>query len=56
MILVGTEFTDFFKDIRFLIPFQVFFRSLNLYAPTLQNGQPHSNNSMAVADELFEHV
>ena len=29
---------------------------INLSAPTLQNGQTHSNNSSAVADELFECV
>ena len=29
---------------------------LNLYAPTLQNGQTHSNNSSATVDELLEFV
>ena len=29
---------------------------LNLKAPTAQNGQIHSNNLLAVADELFECV
>ena len=28
--------------------------SLTLRAPTPQNGQTHSNNSSALADELFE--
>ena len=37
---LGTDFTTF----------------LTLSAPTLQNGQTHSNNSSAVADELFECV
>ena len=33
-------------------------RDLNLFAPTPQNGQTHTNNSSAVADELlgvFDH-
>ena len=30
--------------------------SLTLLAPISQNGQTHSNNSLAVADELFECV
>ena len=29
---------------------------LTLWAPTLQNGQTHSNNSLATANELFEYV
>ena len=29
---------------------------LTLYAPTPQNGQTHSNNSSAKAEELFECV
>ena len=29
---------------------------LTLSEPTLRNGQTHANNSLAVADELFEFV
>ena len=36
-------------------PWKTFFL-LTLYAPTLQNGQTHSNNSSATADELFKCV
>ena len=32
------------------------YRALTLYVPTPQNGQTHSNNSSAIADELFECV
>ena len=31
-------------------------QNLTLSVPTSQNGQTHSNNSSAVADELFECV
>ena len=37
---------------------QLCWRYLTLQAPTPQNGQTHSNNSLAVADELlsvFDH-
>ena len=30
--------------------------TLTFYVPTPKNGQTHSNNSLAVADELFECV
>ena len=29
---------------------------LTLQAPTPQNGQTHPNNSLEIADKLFEHV
>ena len=31
-------------------------RLLTLYKPIPENGQTHSNNSLAKADELFEYV
>ena len=47
----GNKFTDF-KIIRLNLEVN----NLTLKAPIPQNGQPHSNNSSATANELFEFV
>ena len=48
------RFQDFFAAVAKINPSEMIKSCLTLPVQTPQNGQPHSNNSSAVANELFE--